>query len=361
MPKQGGMMAIRFLIAAIAMLGFTGLIPAVQAQTAAPAATTATGPVALRGAGATFPAPLYQKWIAVYTKANPTLAIEYQAVGSGEGVKRFLENSVDFGASDAALSDEQIAKVSAGATLVPATAGAIVLAYNLPDVKGTLKLSREVYADIFLGKIRNWNDPKIQALNPDLKLPNLTITLVARQDSSGTTYAMTNHLSAISAAWRNQGPGVGKMIDWPGISMVAPGNEGVAGRIKRSWGSIGYVEYGFAKRLGLPMAQLENKAGVFVEPNLNSGQAALAANISQIPGNLRVFLPDPDGADSYPIVTFTWLLLYDRYPNPQKSAALKGFVNWALTDGQRYSSDEGYIPLPDNVATLARAAVDRVQ
>lgn len=354
-------MATRFLLAAIATFGFVGLIPAVQAQTAAPTIPVASGPVALRGAGATFPAPLYQKWIAVYTKANPTLAIEYQAVGSGEGVKRFLENSVDFGASDAALSDEQIAKAPGGATLVPATAGAIVLAYNLPDVKGTLKLSREVYADIFLGRIRNWNDPKIQTLNPDLKLPNQTNTLVARQDSSGTTYAMTNHLSAISAAWRNQGPGVGKVIDWPGISMVAPGNEGVAGRIKRSWGSIGYVEYGFAKRLGLPMAHLENKAGVFVEPNLNSGQAALAANVSQIPGNLRVFLPDPDGENSYPIVTFTWLLLYDRYPNPQQSTALKGFVNWALIEGQSYSIDMGYIPLPADVVALARAAVNRVQ
>ena len=354
-------MATRFLLAAIATFGFVGLIPAVQAQTAAPTIPVASGPVALRGAGATFPAPLYQKWIAVYTKANPTLAIEYQAVGSGEGVKRFLENSVDFGASDAALSDEQIAKAPGGATLVPATAGAIVLAYNLPDVKGTIKLSREVYADIFLGRIRNWNDPKIQTLNPDLKLPNQTITLVARQDSSGTTYAMTNHLSAISAAWRNQGPGVGKVIDWPGISMVAPGNEGVAGRIKRSWGSIGYVEYGFAKRLGLPMAHLENKAGVFVEPNLNSGQAALAANVSQIPGNLRVFLPDPDGENSYPIVTFTWLLLYDRYPNPQQSTALKGFVNWALIEGQSYSIDMGYIPLPADVVALARAAVNRVQ
>lgn len=354
-------MATRFLLAAIATFGFVGLIPAVQAQTAATTAPVASGPVALRGAGATFPAPLYQKWIDVYAKANPTLAIEYQAVGSGEGVKRFLENSVDFGASDAALSDEQIAKAPRGATLVPATAGAIVLAYNLPDVKGTLKLSREVYADIFLGRIRNWNDPKIQTLNPDLKLPNQTITLVARQDSSGTTYAMTNHLSAISAAWRNQGPGVGKVIDWPGISMVAPGNEGVAGRIKRSWGSIGYVEYGFAKRLGLPMAHLENKAGFFVEPNLNSSQATLAANVSQMPGNLRVFLPDPEGDDSYPIVTFTWLLLHDRYPNPQQSAALKGFINWALIEGQSYSSDMGYIPLPADVVALARAAVNRVQ
>ncbi|MDG4562133.1 MAG: substrate-binding domain-containing protein, partial [Candidatus Competibacter sp.] len=179
-------------------------------------------------------------------------------------------------------------------------------------------------------------------------------------DSSGTTYALTNHLSAISEAWR-KGPGAGKVVDWPGVSMTARGNEGVAGRIKRSWGSLGYVEYGFAKRLGLPMVHLQNKAGAFVEPSPTSGQAALAANVGQIPSNLRVFLPDPEGQDSYPIVTFTWLLLHDHYPEQRKGAALKGFVNWALTDGQRYSGDQGYIPLPDSVATLARAAVDRIR
>jgi phosphate transport system substrate-binding protein len=355
---EGNIMAKRFLLAAVAALGFWGLIPMVHAQTAAP---VPGGPVALHGAGATFPAPLYLKWIDVYTKTHPNVAIDYKVVGSGEGVKRFLENTVDFGASDAALSDEQIVRAKAGAILIPATAGVIVLAYNLPDIKGTLKLSREVYTDIFTGKIRQWNDPRIQALNPELKLPMQTIALVARLDSSGTTFAMTNHLSAISEQWRNQGPGVGKVIDWPGNTMMATGNEGVAARIKRSWGSLGYVEYGFAKRLGLPMAHLQNKAGDFIEPSLKSGQAALAANVSQIPSNLRVFLPDPEGRDSYPIVTFTWLLLHDRYPDPQKTAALKEFLGWALTDGQRYSSDEGYIPLPENVATLARAAVDRVQ
>ncbi|MDG4596560.1 MAG: phosphate ABC transporter substrate-binding protein PstS [Candidatus Contendobacter sp.] len=353
-------MAMRLLLTAA--LGLAGMVSLAFGQnpTPTPPGAATSERVALRGAGATFPAPLYLKWIDVYTKANPNVAIEYQAVGSGEGTKLFLENAVDFGASDAALTDEQIKQAKAGATLVPTTAGALVLAYNLPDVAGTLKLSREVYADIFLGKIREWNDPRIQALNPDLKLPKQTIILVARQDSSGTTYALTNHLSAISEAWR-KGPGTGKTVDWPGVSMTARGNEGVAGRIKRSWGSLGYVEYGFAKRLGLPVIHLQNKAGTFVEPNLNSGQAALAANVGQIPSNLRVFLPDPEGQDSYPIVTFTWLLLHDQYLDPRKSAALKGFVNWALTDGQRYSSDQGYIPLPESVATLARAAVDRVR
>lgn len=352
-------MAMRLLLAAA--LGWAGLVSLAFGQNPTPTPSPAASErVALRGAGATFPTPLYQKWIGVYTQANPNITIEYQGVGSGEGTQLFLDNAVDFGASDSALSDEQIKQAKGGATLVPATAGAIVLAYNLPDVAGTLKLSREVYADIFLGKIREWNDPRIQALNPDLKLPKQTIILVARQDSSGTTFALTHHLSAISEAWR-KGPGTGKTVDWPGVSMTARGNEGVAGRIQRSWGSLGYVEYGFAKRLGLPMVHLQNKAGAFVGPNMNSGQAALAVNVGQIPSNLRVFLPDPEGQDSYPIVTFTWLLLHDQYPDPAKGAALKGFVNWALTDGQRYSNEEGYIPLPDGVATLARAAVDRVQ
>jgi len=348
-------MAMRWLLAAMAAFGLMGGVSTAFGQTL----VEGVG-VALQGAGATFPAPLYRKWIDIYTRMNPNVAIDYQAVGSGEGIKRFLAGVVDFGASDAAMSDEQISQAKAGVKLIPATAGIVVLAYNLPDVKGALKLSREVYADIFLGKIRVWNDPRIQALNPDLKLPRQTITLVARLDSSGTTYAMTNHLNAISEEWR-KGPGVGKLVDWPGNTMMASGNEGVAARIKRSWGAIGYVEYGFAKHLGLPMAYLENKAGRFVEPAPESGQAAIAANVDLIPGNLRVFLPDPEGEDAYPIVTFTWLLLHERYEDSRKGAAVKRFVDWTLTDGQGYSADMGYIPLPDAVATTARVAVNAVQ
>ncbi|MGB5063875.1 MAG: phosphate ABC transporter substrate-binding protein PstS, partial [Candidatus Competibacter sp.] len=195
------MMTMRWLLAAVAAFGCTGVVSSALGQNPVSAGTSAQGQVELRGAGATFPAPLYQKWIAVYTQANPNVSIKYQGVGSGEGSQLFLEQKVDFGASDAALNDEQIAQAKAGVTLVPTTAGIVVLAYNLPDVKGTLKLSRDVYADIFAGKIRQWNDPRIQALNPELKLPKQTITLVARKDSSGTTYALTNHLSTISETW----------------------------------------------------------------------------------------------------------------------------------------------------------------
>ncbi len=313
----------------------------------------------LRGAGSTFGAPLYKKWIEIYTKQHPNVAIEYAVVGSGEGTVRFLEHTVDFGASDAALTDEQIAGVRAGVKLIPVTAGMVVLAYNLPGLAGPLKLSRDVYTDIFAGKIREWTTRGLSALNPGINLPKQTIALVGRLDSSGTTYALSNHLSAVSADWRERGPGVGKVIDWPGHAMMARGNEGVASRIKISQGSIGYVEYGFAKRLGLAMAHLQNRAGRFVEPTLRGGEAALAANVLQIPSNLRAFLADPVGDASYPIVTFTWLLLYEQYAEPEKSAALESFVEWGLTQGQSYSSELGYIPLPADVAFLARSALAR--
>jgi len=319
------------------------------------------GTLALQGAGATFPAPLYRKWIDAFMMQNPEVTIDYKDVGSGEGVNRFLASSVDFAASDGALSDEQMARVGAGARLIPATAGMIVLAYNLPALGGDLKLSRAVYVDIFAGRITKWNDPKIQALNPDLALPNLSIALVARQDGSGTTFALTNHLSAISPAWRDRGPGIGYAVDWSGRAMLARGNEGVASRVKISEGAIGYMEYGFARRLGLPMARLENRAGRFVAPTLRSGETALASNVKMMPANLRLFLPDPAGDGAYPIVSFSWLLLYQRYPDLQKRAALKRFVTWGLADGQAYGSALGYIPLPAEVAALAQAAVEQIQ
>jgi phosphate transport system substrate-binding protein len=315
--------------------------------------------VVLQGAGATFPAPLYKKWIGVYTAQNPNVSIDYRDVGSGEGVRRFLAQAVDFGASDGALTDEQMSGVKAGARLVPATAGMVVLAYNLPGLGGDLRLSREVYADIFLRKIVKWNDARIRAINPGLALPNRSITIAARRDSSGTTFALSNHLSAISREWQ-QGPGVGYAIDWSGRAMLARGNEGVAGLVKISEGAIGYVEYGFARRLGLPTAHLQNRAGQYVAAGDRTGQAAFASNVGQMPGNLRLFLPDPDGADSYPIVSLSWLLLYEHYQDPEKSAAIKRFVTWALSLGQSYGTEMGYIALPGDVAALARAAVERI-
>ncbi len=204
------------------------------------------GGIQISGAGATFPVPLYKKWIEEYRKAREDVAVSYEAVGSGEGTRKFMNQEVDFGASDAALNDEQIANMERGANLIPATAGIIVLAYNLKGLNGSLKLPRDVYVDIFSGAITSWNDPRIKGANPELNLPSKGIVLVTRLDSSGTTFAFTNHLSAVNKEWRDRGPGVGKVVQWPANTMTARGNEGVAGRIKISEGAIGYVEYGFA-------------------------------------------------------------------------------------------------------------------
>ena len=314
----------------------------------------------LRGAGATFPAPLYKTWIAAYGKDNPGLKLSYAEVGSGEGVKRFLAREVDFGASDTAMSDEEMRRAKDGAKLIPVTAGMVVLAYNLPGSRGTLRLSREVYADIFLGRIKKWNDPRLAALNPELRLPERTIITVARQDSSGTTFAFTNHLSAISPAWK-AGPGAGKVLGWPSAPMLQRGNEGVAQRIKLSDGAIGYVEYSYAKRLGLAAAALENRAGRYVVPSDAGGQAAFKHNLEAFPANLRVFLPDPLGEDSYPIVSFSWLLLNERYADSAHAETLKRFVAWALDKGQNYSAELGYVPLPPEVAKLARATLAEIK
>ena len=336
----------------VAMVCCAGMLEDAAAQ---------AGDVELHGGGATFPAPLYQRWIGEFSQRHPNLKIGYAEVGSGEGVRRFIAEELDFAGTDAAFTDEQIAQVKRGVRLLPATAGLVVIAYNVKGVAGPLKLPRDVYVDIFAGKINQWNDARIQAANPGLNLPNQSITIVTRQDSSGTTFAFTNHLSAVSQEWRDRGPGVGKVVDWPGNAMVARGNEGVASRIKVSEGSIGYLEYGFAKRLGLPLASLENKAGNFVAPNDHSGVEALANNAKQMPENLRLLIPDPDGTDAYPILTLSWLLVYQRYPDPAKASALKQFVTYGLTEGQRDSRELGYMPLPDEIVSRSRAALESIR
>jgi phosphate transport system substrate-binding protein len=315
------------------------------------------GSVELSGAGATFPAPLYKKWLEVYRTHHPQVLVSYDPIGSGDGVKQFLAGAVDFGASDAAMTDAEMADVSRGVQLVPAVAGSIVLAYHLDGLGGPLKLTREVYVDIFLGRITSWDDPRLQRINPTLKLPRMDIAIVVRQDGSGTTYAFTNHLSAVSEEWRDRGPGTVRLLQWPGNAMAARGNEGVAGRIKLSGGAIGYVEYGIARRAGLSMAWLENKAGEFVQPHGGSGLASLL-NI-QMPENFRVFEPDPAGEDSYPIVTYSWLLLYRHYEET-KAAALKDYVTWCLTDGQEFSESLGFVRLPPRVVSRAVCAVGNI-
>ncbi len=317
--------------------------------------------VDLLGAGATFPAPLYLAWIEDYQADHPDVHIGYDPVGSGEGVARFMTGEVDFGASDAAMTDRQMARVEDGVVLVPATAGMVVVAFNLPRHDGELRLGREALLGIFSGAIEAWDDPRIAADNPGQDLPHRTISIVTRRDASGTTFAFTHHLSAIGPAWREDGPGVGLLVDWPGGAMTAYGNDGVAGRIRISQYSIGYVEHGFAERLDLPVAALQNRAGRYVRPTAEAGAAALEATVDRMPPDGRLFLPDPPGANSYPIVTYSWLLLRGRYAETGVSEALRAFIGWGVTEGQRHAARLGYIPLPPSVAERSQALIDTVE
>ena len=356
------------VLAAIAVLllfvGCTQSKPPVPGESAGPIAEEKlpAGATVLTGAGATFPSVLYKRWFTVYHDSHPDTYIKYAAIGSGEGIRRFVgknvaeDERVDFGASDAAMSDAQITDAANDVLMVPATAGCVVLAYNLPGFNGGLKLSRKAYAGIFLGEITSWNDPIIAQSNPGVKLPKLTIVTVVRQDSSGTTSAFTRNLDAISDHWRGQfGPAT--LVNWPGNAMRAKGNEGVAGLVEKSVGSIGYVGYEFARRIGLDTATLENKDGKFVKPSEQGCSAALAT--AEIPANLRMFVPDPAGADAYPIATFSWILLRKSY-NPHTADALRKLFQWSLQDGQRYASQLGYVPLPPTVVEKALAAVNSI-
>ena len=318
---------------------------------------SASAATQLQGAGATFPAPLYQRWIAEYTKGNPDVQINYQGVGSGAGIKQFTQNLVSFGASDAAMKDEEIAAVKQGVVLIPATAGSIVLAYNLPGLEN-LKLSREAYVGIFLGKITKWNDPAIAKTNAGVNLPNLAVTVCERSDGSGTNFVFTKHLSAISPEFKDQ-VGEGTSVTWP-TGVAGKGNDGVTALIKQNKGAIGYVEYGYAKNNKLSFAALQNKAGEFVTATTASGAATLAT--TQFPANLlRAWPSDPEGKEAYPISTFTWLLLYKKYDNTQAAEAVKKFVNYGLTEGQKFAEELGYIPLPKEVIDKNLEALKTVQ
>jgi len=313
----------------------------------------------LRGAGATFPSVLYLRWFDAYQKEHPDTVVTYEAVGSGEGVRRFIgagvvdAEQVDFGASD-----EEMARTTHGALLIPMTAGSVAIAYDLPGFEGDLKLSRQALAGIFLGAIRKWNDPLLQKCNPGAKLPNLTITTVVRADASGTTFALTKHLDAVSEQWRNQfGPAT--VVNWPGNAMRAKGNEGVAARIKQAEGSIGYVGYEFARKASLRSALLENKDGRFVPPLAANAIAALSR--AELPENLRAYVPDPAGADSYPVVTMTWILLHRDYADAAKAKAVHDLFAYTLSDAtQKQALELGYVPLPDGVAHKALQALEQV-
>ena len=320
----------------------------------------------LNGSGASFPAPLYNKWFKDYSKQTDGVRVDYQSKGSGAGIRDFINETVDFAASDAAMKDKEIAKVGKGVILLPMTAGEVVLSFNLPGVK-ELKLPRDVYPELFLGTITKWNDPKIVAANPGVDLPDSNITVVVRSDSSGTSYVYTNHLSAINAEFKEK-VGAAKSPAWPGSNIVkAPKNDGVTATIKQTPGSIGYIEYGFAKLTKSPAAMLENQAGEFIAPGSESGAAALATTEfpeGNLPGSdvpdLRAWATDPAGKDAYPIASFTWLLVY-RDMEDSKIKPFQDLIEYMLTEGQKSSDAMGYIPLPENVVEKVRNAVQMIK
>lgn len=314
--------------------------------------------VRLTGSGASFPFPLYSAWFKDFAGKSDGITVDYQSKGSGAGIQDFTNKVVDFAASDAAMTDEQIAAVDQGVVLLPMTAGEIVVAYNLPGVT-ELKLPRDVYPEIFLGTITNWNDEKIAAANPGVDLPDMPITVVVRSDSSGTTFNFTSHLSAIDADFK-AGPGAGTSVQWPASDKIikAPKNDGITATVMQTPGAIGYIEYGFGKLTGTPMATLENAAGAFVAPGGAGGSEALAS--AEFDDHMRAFITDPAGADAYPIATFTWMVFYEHGQDAAKVAAIKEMVEYGLTDGQEMAEELGYIPMPEAVIEKVRAAAANI-
>ncbi|HHP7244490.1 MAG TPA: phosphate ABC transporter substrate-binding protein PstS [Elainellaceae cyanobacterium] len=333
--------------------------PQPQSESASsPASSPANeAPVYLNGTGASFPFFIYQHWFSEYNTLHPNVQINYQPTGSQVGIQQMISETIDFGASDVALTDEHINQADDSIVMVPMTAGSVAIAYNLPGIDSGLQLPRSVYPDIFLGKITTWNDPQLADANPEVSLPDLPIILVHRSDGSGTTAAVTRHLSEINPSWEEQ-IGAGLSVQWTaGVGVKA--NAGVSAQIQQAEGAIGYVEYSYAQQLDMSMAALENKAGQFVLPDVESTANALD-NI-QFPDNLRAFVPDPDGADAYPISTYTWMLAYKQYDDPAKAIALKDLLQWCLTEGQQYSEELGYVPLPDDVVSRVLDAVEQIQ
>lgn len=316
-------------------------------------AKPAASSVSLNGSGATFPNPLYAKWIADYQAANPSVKINYQSIGSGAGIKAITDKTVDFGASDAPMTDEQISKAGRTIIHVPMTLGAVVVTYNVKDAPDHLKLTPEVLSSIFLGEIKSWDDAKIKELNPDAKLPALGIGVVTRSDGSGTTAVFTDYLSKVSPAWKEK-VGTGTSVKWP-AGTSANKNDGVAAQIKQTPGAIGYVELAFAIQTKQPTAMLKNKAGKFVDAALEGITAAAAGAAAKMPGDLRISITDAEGDAAYPISAFTYVLVDEDGPDAAKREALTKFLWWGIHDGQKLGAALHYAALPSEVVTKAEA------
>ena len=335
-----------------------GFLAALVVSFAVVSPSVAADPLTINGAGATFPYPLYSKWFYEYSNANPGVRFNYQSIGSGGGIKQITAGTVDFGATDAPMSDEEMKALPGPILHIPTAIGAVVVVYNLEGVEGGLKLTPDVLANIYLGKITRWNDPKIAELNKTVTLPNADIVVSHRSDGSGTTDIFTNYLATVNADWRAK-VGRGKSVNWP-AGLGGKGNEGVAGVVKQTPGAVGYVELAYAKQNKMKVASLRNKEGNFVAPTLEATSAAAAGVAKSMPDDFRVSLVDAPGKDSYPIAGLTWLLVYKDQKDAAKGKALVQFLKWAMKDGQKMEAALDYAALPIAVAERVDKALRQI-
>jgi phosphate transport system substrate-binding protein len=317
---------------------------------------SASAQMALNGAGATFPYPIYSKWFDAYAKVDPSVRFNYQSIGSGGGQKQILSQTVDFGASDGPMSDDNLAKAPGKIFHIPTVAGAVVISYNLPG-SPKLKLDGDTIAGMYLGQIKKWNDPKLTALNPGTKLPDDDIVVVHRSDGSGTTFIFTDYLSKISPEWKTKA-GTNTSVNWP-TGLGGKGNEGVSGQIKQTPGAIGYVELIYAIQNKMPDAQVKNAAGQFVEPTVESVTAALST--AEIPDDFRFSMTNAPGKDVYPICGATWLLVYQQQKDPAKGKKLVEFLKWSMDKGEEMAKNLDYAPLPENVQQRVVKRIDEIK
>jgi phosphate transport system substrate-binding protein len=324
-----------------------GVLAGILATLAVAPFASASDPLLINGAGATFPYPLYSKWFYEYSNANPGVRFNYQSIGSGGGIKQITAGTVDFGATDAPMTDEELGKLPGPILHIPTAMGAVVVVYNLDRVEAGLKLTPDLLAGIFLGKIARWNDPRIAEQNRTVTLPNADIVVVHRSDGSGTTNIFTSYLATVNTEWRAK-VGQGKAVNWP-VGIGGKGNEGVAGVVKQTPGAIGYVELAYAKQSRMTMASLRNREGNFVLPTLEATSEAAAGVAKTMPADYRVSIVDAPGKGSYPIAGLTWLLVYRNQRDEAKGKALVQFLKWAIHDGQKMEAALDYAPLPKPV------------
>lgn len=314
--------------------------------------------VKIQGAGSTFINPLMQKWVSEYGKINPNIRIDYQSIGSGGGIKQTKERTVQFGATDVAMKDEDLKSAPAEIIHIPVILGAVVLTYNLPQVEKPLRFSPDVIADIFLGKINRWDDARIKAENPDANLPSAAITVVHRSDGSGTSAVFTNYLSKVSPEWKTK-VGEGTSPSFP-VGLGGKGNEGVTGQIKQTPNTVGYVELAYAVKNKLPVAEIKNRAGQYIVPNFETVTNAAAESLADTPEDLRVSITDAAGARAYPIASYVYIVLYKDLPDERNGKALVDFLLWAINDGQSFAQPLYYSPLPQQIVKRATAKVNLI-